>query len=108
MHETIILGSILKLLRRRRSSSSNGTIRTCVYGALFTEMADLLKVMNGTNGGIEMKKIELEISENLFDRMLAIAKKSGTPEMSDEVIALDLLIDGIIENEKILKMLEDK
>lgn len=55
-----------------------------------------------------MKKIELEISENLFDRMLAIAKKSGTPEMSDEVIALDLLIDGIIENEKILKMLEDK
>lgn len=54
-----------------------------------------------------MEKIGLEISESLLERLRAVGKKTGRQNMSDELVVLEILIDGLVENEKIMKMMED-
>lgn len=105
---TTISGFNLKPRKQQMRIYAKCIIRIYLHGAWFTQTGELSRGTNGTHGVPKMKKIEIEISENLFDRITEIGKKFGMPEVSMEIRVLDLLIDGVIENEKILKMVEDK
>lgn len=55
-----------------------------------------------------MKTIELHLSEMLYSRIREIAEKTSGKDWSDEMAIISVLVDGLAENEKMIKMMEDQ
>lgn len=55
-----------------------------------------------------MRQVTITLSDTLYDRVIRVAKKQGLWKMSDEMKVTSILLDGVLENERLLKMMEDE